>query len=267
MLGYLYREALYSVMLTNSYIHIPRIGASTEQKIWATGIRSWDEFCENHHKIDMSQSKIEQLLEGIERSRQRLEASDHTYFASTLPSNEHWRAYQHFKTDTLFLDIETTGLSQNRDEITMIGVYGGGESRVFINGIDLDEFPQVLEGCKTIITFNGARFDLPFISRHFPEICFDQLHIDLMYPLRRIGLSGGLKHIEFMLGLARSTETTGLTGFDAVRLWYKYKRGDQGALDTLVKYNLEDISNLETIIDLTYDRMVQNAYGHGDMNG
>ncbi|MCL7412186.1 MAG: ribonuclease H-like domain-containing protein [ANME-2 cluster archaeon] len=248
-------------MLTNSYVHIPRIGASTEHKIWSSGIRSWDEFCENHHRIKMSVSKRDQLLEGIEESRQRLEVSDHVYFASTLPIKEHWRGYQHFKKDTLFLDIETTGLSQDRDEITMIGIYGGGKSRVFISGIDLDEFPGVLEGCKTIVTFNGSRFDLPFISRHFPEICFDQLHIDLMYPLRRIGLSGGLKHIETVLGLVRSTETTGLTGFDAVRLWYRYKRGDQSALDTLVMYNLEDISHLETIIDLTYDRIVQNAYG------
>ncbi|MCL7474888.1 MAG: ribonuclease H-like domain-containing protein [ANME-2 cluster archaeon] len=247
-------------MLTNSYIHIPRIGASTEKKIWSSGIRSWDEFCENHHRTGMSRSKIDQLLEGIEESRQRLEVSDHIYFANTLPSKEHWRGYRHFKKDTLFLDIETTGLSMDRDEITMIGVYGGGESRVYINGIDLDEFPQVLEGCKTIVTFNGARFDLPFISRYFPEICFDQLHIDLMYPLRRIGLSGGLKHIETLLGLARSTETTGLTGFDAVRLWHRYRRGDQGALDTLIKYNLEDISHLETIIDLTYEQMMQNAY-------
>lgn len=248
-------------MLTNSYIHIPRIGASTEQKIWSSGIQSWDEFCDNHQRVGMSPSKIKQLLDGIEESRQRLETSDHTYFARTLPSKEHWRAYQNFKADTLFLDIETTGLSQDRDEITMIGVYGGGESQVFINGIDLDEFPQVLEGCKTIVTFNGARFDLPFISHHFPDIQFDQLHIDLMYPLRRIGLAGGLKHIETVLGLARSSETAGLNGFDAVRLWYKYKKGDANALDTLVKYNQEDISNLETIIDLTYDRLVQNAYG------
>ncbi|MCL7414574.1 MAG: ribonuclease H-like domain-containing protein [ANME-2 cluster archaeon] len=248
-------------MLTNSYIHIPRIGTSTERKIWSCGIGSWDEFCDNHQVVGMSPSKIEQLLDGIEESRQRLETKDHTYFASTLPSKEHWRAYRQFSKDTLFLDIETTGLSQQRDELTVIGVYGGGISRVFINGIDLEDFPDVLDGCTTIVTFNGARFDLPFISHYFPEIRFDQLHIDLMYPLRRIGLAGGLKHIETVLGLARSSETAGLTGFDAVRLWHRYKRGSEDALDTLVKYNQEDICNLETILELTYDRLVQNAYG------
>jgi len=33
-------------MLTNSYIHLPGIGATTEKKIWDSGIKSWDEFRE-----------------------------------------------------------------------------------------------------------------------------------------------------------------------------------------------------------------------------
>jgi hypothetical protein len=84
--------------------------------------------------------------------------------------------------------------------------------------------------------------------------------IDLLYPLRRLGLTGGLKRIETELGLSRSDETTGLSGFDAVRLWYKYKRGSQAALDTLVRYNIEDIQNLEIIIEMLYTSLMENAY-------
>jgi uncharacterized protein YprB with RNaseH-like and TPR domain len=247
-------------MLTSSYIHLPGIGASTEKRIWRSGIVTWDEFVEDYPRVGLPASKANVILEGIGQSRDRLAARDHSYFARTLPSKEHWRAYRQFKDATIFLDIETTGLSARDNEITMIGVYGAGKTRVFINGINLDDFPGALEGCKTIVTFNGIRFDIPFIQHYFPDIVFDQLHIDLMYPLRRIGLTGGLKKIETTLGLARSTETSGLNGFDAVRLWYRYKRGHQEALDTLIKYNIEDIRNLETIIDTIYPDLVQNLH-------
>ena len=247
-------------MLTNSYIHLPGIGAKTEKTMWDSGIKSWDEFREEPHRAGLPESKLRSILEGISISKEKLNARDHTYFANNLPSKEHWRAYREFRDDTIFLDIETTGLSPYYNEITMIGIYGRGGTRVFINGIDLEDFPQALEGCKVIVTFNGARFDLPFIEQHMPGVSFDQLHIDLLYPLRRLGLTGGLKRIETELGLSRSDETTGLSGFDAVRLWYKYKRGSQAALDTLVRYNIEDIQNLETIIEMLYPSLMENAY-------
>ena len=101
----------------------------------------------------------------------------------------------------------------------MIGVHGSDRTKVFISGIDLEDFPQALKGCKVIVTFNRARFDLPFIEQHLPSVNFDQLHIDLLYPLCRPSLTGGLKRIETELGLSRSDETTGLSGFDAVRLF------------------------------------------------
>jgi hypothetical protein len=105
-----------------------------------------------------------------------------------------------------------------------------------------------------------VRFDLPFIEQQLPGVSFDQLHIDLLYPLRRPGLTGGQKRIETELGLSRSNETAGLSGFDAMRLWYQYKRGSQAALDTLVRYNIEDIQNLETIIEMLYASLMENTY-------
>ena len=146
------------------------------------------------------------------------------------------------------------------NEITMIGVHGSDRTKVFISGIDLEDFPQALKGCKVIVTFNRARFDLPFIEQHLPGVNFDQLHIDLLYPLRRPGLTGGQKRIETGLGLSQSGETTGLPGYDAVRLWYQYKCGSQAALDTLIKYNVEDIQNLETIIEMLYPSLMENLY-------
>ena len=115
----------------------------------------------------------------------------HTYFANNLPKKEHWRAYKEFRENTIFLDIETTGLSPYYNEITMIGIHGSDGTKVIINGIDLEDLPQALEGYKVIVTFNRARFDLPFIEQHLPDVSFTQLHIDLLYPLHRPGLTRG----------------------------------------------------------------------------
>jgi uncharacterized protein YprB with RNaseH-like and TPR domain len=41
-------------------------------------------------------------------------------------------------------------------------------------------------------------------------------------------------------------------------LWNKYRRGDEEALETLIKYNKEDVENLKTIIDMKYQKMMDN---------
>ncbi len=76
-----------------------------------------------------------------------------------------------------------------------------------------------------LVTFNGARFDLPFIKHEYPEIEFDQLHV------------------------TRSEDTTGITGFDAVWLWHEYERGRGDALELLLKCERGDVVDLETIIE------------------
>ncbi|MCK5661738.1 MAG: ribonuclease H-like domain-containing protein, partial [Methanosarcinales archaeon] len=52
-----------------------------------------------------------------------------------------------------------------------------------------------------------------------------------------------------------------MTGFDAVRLWRHYERGDDDALKTLVAYNREDIENLKTIMHMVYEKVVDNEVG------
>jgi uncharacterized protein YprB with RNaseH-like and TPR domain len=45
-----------------------------------------------------------------------------------------------------------------------------------------------------------------------------------------------------------------------VRLWRRYERGEEGALELLLEYNREDIVNLDTIIGLTHQKFVDNAF-------
>jgi uncharacterized protein YprB with RNaseH-like and TPR domain len=247
-------------MLTNTYVHIPGIGPTTERSIWRSGIESWDDFLEKHQRVKTAGTKKRLLLSGVEESIDQLSRGNHIYFARRLRPKDHWRAYRHFKEETAFVDIETTGLCANLDRITMIGIYNGNDTKTYIRGIDLEEAPYELVKYKQLITFNGARFDLPFIEHEFPGF-FDHLHVDLLYPLRRAGYSGGLKRIECTLEIKRSDETKGITGFDAVRLWNRYECGDEEALDILVRYNREDVMNLERIIEMVYPVLVENEIG------
>ena len=81
----------------------------------------------------------------------------------------------------------------------------------------------------------------------------DQIHLDLLHPLRHLGYRGGLKAIEAEMGIERSEETIGLHGFDAVRLWHAYQAGDDEALDILLEYNMEDVVNLEPLAEFAYE--------------
>ncbi|MDY9926546.1 ribonuclease H-like domain-containing protein [Methanosarcina sp.] len=246
-------------MLKNTYIHIPGVGKALEQKIWASGINTWDEFLEMTDNISIPSSRKARICDEIKLSSKHLAARDCSFFSQRLPSAEHWRAYSLFSDSVAFFDIETTGLSPSRDRITIVGIYNGNESKTYVRGINLDDMAEEFSKYRLLVSFNGARFDIPFIKSEFPEIEFKQLHIDLMYPLRRIGYGGGLKKIEKLLGICRSEETDGMDGFDAVRLWRQYEKGDKEALNLLVKYNREDIVNLKTIIELTYPKMVEKA--------
>jgi hypothetical protein len=110
-----------------------------------------------------------------------------------------------------------------------------------------------------IVTFNGSCFDLPFISSKF-NMKFDQLHIDLRFASKKLGYSGGLKNIEKQCNLKRSDETDGLDGFEAVRLWHRYLKGDDDSLKLLTKYNSEDVINLEALGHIVYDGLKEKTF-------
>lgn len=151
-----------------------------------------------------------------------------------------------------YLDIETTGLSCQYAEITVVGIYlvNGAESRLMQlvgKEVNADNLLKAVDGVNTIYTYNGSRFDLPFIHGSL-RINLASLygHHDLMYDCWRCNLYGGFKAVEQQLGIQRQLK--GISGWDAVLLWQKYQEyGDQNALATLLKYNAEDVMNLITL--------------------
>ncbi len=238
-------------MLRQTFLPVPGVGYRTEERLWHAGIGSWDDV--GTGRMDRVPRHLRATLqEEIGRSEDALRRGRYRYFAVRLPLREHWRAWPDFRGSVAYLDIETTGLDIGRDALTVVGVYDGHRKRSFVQGQNLEELPAALEEARLLVTFNGSRFDVPFLRRSFPRMRLDQLHLDLMNPLHRLGYWGGLKRIERHLGIERSEETVGLSGFDAVGLWADYESGNDDALERLLTYNMEDVVHLEPLAEFAY---------------
>lgn len=151
-----------------------------------------------------------------------------------------------------YLDIESTGLYPIYDDITVIGIHlnDGVDARfaqLVGEDISADGLLEALRGASTIYTYNGSRFDLPFIRHHLGVDLTRLLsHCDLMYHCWRKNLYGGLKCVERQLGIGR--RLNGIDGYEAVRLWWRYvNHCDKNALKTLLAYNREDVMNLKPL--------------------
>lgn len=151
-----------------------------------------------------------------------------------------------------YLDIETTGLSRWHHQITVVGVYlvdRGASSLVQLVGDAVSEqaLLRALQGVRAVYTYNGSRFDLPFIRTRLDVdlmTLFD--HHDLMYDCWRRNLTGGLKAVERALGIPR--QLADMDGRDAVILWRRYQQyADRNALSLLLRYNSEDVTNLRIL--------------------
>lgn len=151
-----------------------------------------------------------------------------------------------------YLDIETTGLSPIDCIVTVVGIYicNGENTKVIqLVGKDItaDSLLEALEDVSIIHTYNGSRFDLPFINGCL-GIDLNQLfpHRDLMYDCWRNNLYGGLKAVERQLGIERHLKD--MNGWEAIKLWWKYIESfDLEALNKLLEYNKEDVVNLRTL--------------------
>jgi len=151
-----------------------------------------------------------------------------------------------------YIDIETTGLSCHNCDLTVIGIAleKAGKCRV-VQLIEDDLYQEkllkILRGVDEIYSYNGSRFDLPFIENKFRiDLKGRFTHTDLMYECWRQNLKGGLKVVERLLGIQRHLK--GVDGSMAVLLWYDYlNNNDRFALRKLLAYNEEDVVNLRVL--------------------
>ncbi|CAG34731.1 ribonuclease H-like domain-containing protein [Desulfotalea psychrophila] len=237
-------------MLQHTFCHISGLGAKTEKKLWEAGIHNWGQIsCST--AVRLSPTSRADLAQTLEESLTALE-NNPKYFTKKLASTESWRIFNQFRDQSAYIDIETTGLSDDA-EITTIAVYDGKKIMHYIQGHNLDDFVRDIRRYKVLISYSGTGFDLPVIERYF-KIKLDHAHIDLRYVLASLGIRGGLKGCEKQIGIDRG-DLDGINGCFAITLWRAYQlQGDQAALQTLVAYNIEDSVNLERLMVEAYNR-------------
>jgi len=231
-------------MLTETFLFLPGVNTKTEQRIWACGIRNWDDLLDADHIPSISRERLSFWKTRIRHAKTLLEQENGLWhFARMVGSRYAWRVYQDVLDNPRYVDIETT---EYHYDITVIGVSDGEFYQAFVRDKNLTHqaLRRAFAGATCIVTFNGGSFDLPIIERNFPGVLPSVPHLDLRHICAQAGLRGGLKRIERQLGIRRAAAIRDTNGVDAIMLWYRHKLGDEQALIDLVDYNAADVLNL-----------------------
>ena len=179
--------------------------------------------------------------------------------------------------DVLFFDIETTGLSARSAGLYLIGMLTYTDKKwtllqFFCEDVAdepavLQAFFELLHTKKTLISYNGDGFDIPFL-RHMLEqyglpYSFDAIEsFDLFKqfrPLKRLlNLPDlKLKSCERFLGIDREDR---FTGGELIEVYFEWQKTKAPALlDTLLLHNAEDIANLPNLLPLLRYRALPHS--------
>lgn len=237
------------VVLPRTFLFLPGIGPVREGRLWRRGVETWADY-RALGRVRGVRPRLKERHDQLLHVAESALGKDPAFFAHVLPVNEHWRAYEAFRHDAAYIDIETTGDRDNL--VTIVGVRRAGKSRTFVRGVDYtpETVSEFLRGATALVTFNGASFDLPVLANEgvvLPQVP----SVDLRVVFHRAGFEGGLKKIEEGLGFVRSDEVRGMTGYDAVKLWRRWERdGEKEALERLLAYNAADFENLEPLAEI-----------------
>lgn len=254
-------------VIERTFLHFPGIGPTKERGLWAQGITNWSALDqalrsgaapsdlvrrEQNTQLDLFPGLVSSLvhptahtwLETLRECQRALREGDHDYFLSRLPSSEHWRVLASVLNDALYLDIETTGLSRNFCQITVIGALYRGQFHQWVWPQRVDGLAKLLKDAPVVVTFNGARFDLPFLQSHMPMLPQPRAHIDLMPVAGGADATGGQKPVERHFDLIRDDTIREMDGYEAVLMWSQSLYGDDESFDRLLYYNRTDVEML-----------------------
>lgn len=176
----------------------------------------------------------------------------------------------------VFIDIETTGLNREKNEIYLIGIlyysnlqcswilnqYFSTSEKKLLKGF-YDDF--ILFNFNKIITYNGEAFDIPFLNHRFKKHKLDylidsDLSFDLYKYIYKYRLFLNLKNlkltsIEEYLGIFRKND---FNGYQCIKLFEKYRDNfDINLREKILKHNYDDLKNfldIIVILDIIVDK-------------
>jgi uncharacterized protein YprB with RNaseH-like and TPR domain/predicted nuclease with RNAse H fold/adenylate kinase family enzyme len=266
-------------MIERTFVHLPGVGKVTEQRLWQRGFRSWDQLYEALHSglsirdvlrlgpssrrslfpnLQYCESDRRSLawLDVLDQSFKALREHAYHFFIERLWPRDHWRLLAPRIGEALYLDIETTGLSRDLHYMTVVGALYGGRFFQWVWPERLEDLGELIERAPLIVTFNGRRFDVPFLcSQAF--LAAPRAHIDLLDVTRAAGLTGGQKEVEKQLGLPRDREVAEVDGVQAVALWCRALYGDRRSYRRLLAYNRTDVEMLPQLAARLCDKLAE----------
>ncbi|MBQ7562896.1 MAG: ribonuclease H-like domain-containing protein [Lachnospiraceae bacterium] len=168
----------------------------------------------------------------------------------------------------LFIDIETTGLSRETTYLYLIGCgYFSADTYQTIQWFAehpkeeqyiLDDFLRFSEGFHTLVNYNGAKFDLPYLKykaqKHKLPFPLEEFELIDLYPkIKPYGKLLGLpslkqRSIEDFLGVHSEDPNTGR---DLISVWFDYVREpSKELLKPLLYHNSEDLLGMLRILPI-----------------
>ena len=189
---------------------------------------------------------------------------------------------KYYDEEAVFLDIETTGLSPMRSFIYLIGLVFIDLKKVTMHitqliAEDRDEEEEILKlmkeklkGYKTVITYNGNSFDLPFIAKRSERYGIEPIVMDSfdMYEKLRLHKDtlklDGLKqkNIEKKLGINREDR---YNGGECISFYKDYvKNKNKESFNRFVLHNYDDLLYMPatmSILDLLDEKITIDIDG------
>lgn len=188
----------------------------------------------------------------------------------------------------LYLDIETTGLGTA--PLFLIGLMYAAGATLYIDQLFardyseeaavLEYFQQLLEHFDVVVTFNGAKFDVPFISErmayHLVPFRFEAVHIDLLPLSRSVVGSRAPNHKlqtleRFLCGRKRLGD---IPGHEIPEAYHDFVRtGDARRIETILHHNRLDLVTMLQLVTIFINRsadggrVAEDAAGVLDVHG
>lgn len=241
-----------SAAIKEALRHFPGIGPTRLQQLQAAGIHSWDAILALPDLLP--RGLRDRLRAEADRCLAALAADDIAYFVEQLAPEDRWRILTLDPARISYFDIETLGLEAG-SPITMIACWHRDELRLFFEHENLDDFLDLLDDVRLLVSFNGNSFDVPRVldTFHIPRLPCP--HLDLRWTCHHRGWRGGLKEITARLGIERPLDLMGIDGLWAVDLWLQWRRTQDVQLrEKLARYGGADVLLLLLLADRLTDR-------------